>query len=652
MLDFRQVSVSHGGRAVLDAVSFRVHARERVGIVGPNGAGKTTVFELIAGEIQPDRGEIQVPRDARLGYLRQQFQPADPALSALDFAEDAVPAVRRMQHEIEEIEGRLSAEGGEAHDRDLRRLGELQTGFEHLGGYELRSRASAALCGLGFRAGELHRPLREFSGGWQMRAELVRALIARPGLLLLDEPTNYLDLPAVEWLQRYLRDFAGTLLLISHDRFLLNTLTTVTLEVLGGRVTRYEGNHAYYAEERRRRFEQADATRAAQARRREEIERFVDRFRFNAGRASQVQSRIKMLERMEPVEKVALAARAAHIRIPAPPPCGAEVLRLESAGLAYDGEHWVLRGIDLAVRRGDKTALVGFNGLGKTTLLRMLGGLAPLNEGVRRVGRHVVIGYQSQEFAEVLDPERTVLETLKAAGADLGERELRSMLGGFLFSGDDVEKRVGVLSGGEKMRLALARLLVNPPNFLLLDEPTTHLDIAAREALERALTEYRGTLYLVSHDIEFVRRVVTTVIAMTPPGITPYAGGYDYYREKAALDAAGPGGSPEARGAAPAPAGAQDPRRTQRRERALRREERRQLRAPLLKIVRAAEERIAALEREETALVARFQHPEGLDFAASNRRMAEIREELPRLMADWEHASLELQAIDAQPTDV
>ncbi len=640
MLDFRQVTARRGGRAVLDDVSFRVNARERVGVVGPNGSGKTTLFELIAGEAEPDSGTIQRPREIRLGYLRQQFRPDQPELSVLDYAEHALPEVRAIQHEIEAIEVRLATPAGTETDRDLRRLGELQSQFEHLGGYELRRRAAAALGGLGFRADDLHRPLGTFSGGWQMRAELTRALIADPDLLLLDEPTNYLDLPAVEWLQRYLRDFAGTLLLISHDRFLLNTLTTATLEVFHGRVTRFAGAYDAYVEERRRRFEQVEAARAAQAKKREQIEAFVARFRYQAAKAALVQSRLKMLERMEPVEAAPVRPPRAALRLAPPPPGGAEAVRLEGAGVSYDGARWVLRGIDWRVLRGDKVALVGFNGLGKTTLLRLLGGFLAPGEGRRVTGHRAVIGYQSQDFAETLNPDLTVLETVRAAG-ELAEREARTLLGGFLFSGDDADKPVRVLSGGEKMRLAFARLLARPPNVLLLDEPTTHLDIAAREALEEALRSYTGTVVLVSHDIEFVRRVATSVVALTPPGITPCAGGYDYYREKQATAWTAAARAAEAA----ARTGKATDSQARRRESARSRENLRRLRAPLQKALRATEARIHALEAEQADLTARFADPAGLDFAAASRRLAAIRAELPALYEAWERDGCALEKL-------
>ena len=644
MLDFRQVTVHRGGRAVLDGVSFRINARERVGIVGPNGAGKTTLFSLISGESEPDRGEIQCPRDIRSGYLRQQFRPEGMELSVLDYAENAVPEVQRIQHEIEAIEARMAASAGAISDADLRRLGELQSSFEHWGGYDLRRRAAAALCGLGFRAEDIHRPLHEFSGGWQMRAELTRAIVAEPDLLLLDEPTNYLDLPAVEWLQRYLRDYSGTLLLISHDRFLLKTLCTVTLEVSGGRVTRYEGAYDFYAQERERRFAQVEATLATQAKKREHVERFVERFRYQAAKAAMVQSRIKMLERMEEIEAAPPRAREVRWRVAAPPPCGAEVLRMEDAGITYDGARWVLRGMDLRIMRGDKIALVGYNGLGKTTLLRLIGGRLPLSEGTRKTGHHVEAGYQAQDFAEVLNSDNTVLETLKSVGSDLAERDLRSLLGGFLFSGEEADKPVRVLSGGEKMRLAFARLLVKPPNLLLLDEPTTHLDIASREALEEALREYEGTLVLVSHDIEFVRRVATTVIALTPPGITPYAGGYDYYREK--CEAAGTSTSAPDPDAEKSQKGSAEDRKQLRRERAQQREVQRKMRAPFERQVREAEEKIQKLELEQTAILDQLQNPEpAFNFAAANRRLYEIGIEISKAMEVWELAGKELEAL-------
>jgi ATP-binding cassette, subfamily F, member 3 len=336
-----------------------------------------------------------------------------------------------------------------------------------------------------------------------MRAELARVLASNPAILLLDEPSNYLDIPAIEWLQKFLRDYAGTLIMISHDRFLLNSLTTVTIEVAHGRAERYEGNYDTYVRQREVRYHQRLAAQRNQERQREKLETFIERFKAKSTKAAQAQSKMKMLARLDAVELPKIVVSPGRIRLRPPPHCGVEVVRLENAGLTYDNVRWVLQGIDLRLTRGEKVALVGFNGLGKTTLLRMLAGRLPLSEGKRVVSHNVVIGYQSQDFAETMDPGRTVYEMVKSVASDVSDQETRTLLGGFGFSGDAIDKNVGVLSGGEKIRVAFARLLIKPPNFLVLDEPTTHLDIQARERLEEALQNFEGTMCVVSHDIDF-----------------------------------------------------------------------------------------------------------------------------------------------------
>ena len=524
MIEFQDVNKGFGGQIILKKAVFRIHSGERVGVVGPNGAGKSTVFELIDGQMTPDSGRVIVRAGLRLGHVRQQINPQDVRVSLVDYVENAVAEVQDLQHAIDRLHAQFDAGEVEHRDRALRELGQLQTRFEAMGGYDLRRRAETALSGLGFNKEDFGRPLDELSGGWQMRAELARVIVSAAELLLLDEPSNYLDIPAIEWLQRYLREFRGTLMLISHDRFLLNSLTTTTIEIADSRAERYPGNYDFYARERALRYEQRLAAQKNQDRKREQLERFIERFRAKSSLATQAQSRIKQLARMEKIERLPRVATRGRIRLRPPPHCGAEVVRLEQAGLTYDDTRWVLRGLDIHINRGDKIALVGYNGLGKTTLLRMLAGRLPPSEGKRILGHKVLIGYQSQDFAETMDPLSTVLGTVKSVAADVSEQDARTMLGGFGFSGDTVEKPVEVLSGGEKIRLAFARLLIKPPNFLVLDEPTTHLDIQSREALEQALRDYEGTLCLVSHDIDFVRHVATGIIAMTPPDDTAVVG--------------------------------------------------------------------------------------------------------------------------------
>ncbi len=643
MIEFQQVEKRYGGQVVLDRVDFRLLAGERVGIVGPNGAGKSTIFELITGESEVDSGGVTRAKDIRIGHLRQQVRLGEENTPLQAFVERAAPDLETIRAEIHHIEARL-AEGEDAEARSLlRRLGELQTQFEAQGGYDLHARAAAALTGLGFRVEDLQRPLGEFSGGWQMRAELSRALIAEPDLLLLDEPSNYLDLPAVEWLRRRLEGFRGTLAMISHDRYLLESLCEITLEVAGGRVTRYPGRYSWYAVEREKRREVSLARQANETRRREQIERFVERFRAKNTMATRVQSRIKMLEKMERTEVEVVARGRGHFRLAKPPHCGQEVLRCEGIGFAYEDDHWIFRGVDFSVQKGEKLAVVGPNGAGKTTLLRVMAGQLAPGEGKRVAGHMVVPGYQSQETADTMDRTRNCLETLKAVAPDAAEGEIRTLLGGFGFSGEAAEKRVEVLSGGERIRLAFARILMRPPNLLLLDEPTTHLDVESREALQEAIAAYEGTVVLVSHDVEFVRAVAQGIIAVTPGGggVRRFPGGYDYYREKIAREQDG-GGEIQDR-----PIDAAKAARTE----ALK--DRKALRADLRKLERDVariEQEIARLESEQLILhqkLASSETPVEVR-AEAGRKLKTLEEELANKLAEWEAAGSRRDDLAAQ----
>mgnify|MGYP000887173184 FL=1 len=650
MIEFRQVSKHYGPQDVLSAASFQIAPGDRIGLVGPNGAGKSTVFGLITGDISPDGGQIHRTAGLRLGYLRQVLNNGDNEVPLLDYVADALPELREIDHRLHDVERQLQAPPSGGPDERIRtrlidEMGELHHRYESLGGYELRTRAQEALGGLGFATDTLMQPLRAFSGGWQMRAELARVLVARPDTLLLDEPSNYLDLPAVEWLQRYLRDFDGTLVLISHDRFLLNSLTKRTIEINAGRATAYAGNYDTYMRDRVIRVEQALARKKNQDAKRKDIEDFVNRFRAKASKAAQVQSRVKMLEKMEDIEEPDAIQTRGRIRLPAPPHCGIEVIRLENAGLTYDGARWVLRGVDLAIQRGEKTALVGHNGLGKTTLLRILAGALPLNEGSRELGHKVVPGYQTQDFAEAMNERETVLQAIRQVAPDVPEKDLRGTLGGFGFSGEAIDKTVGVLSGGEKIRLAFARLLVKPPNLLLLDEPTTHLDIHAREALEQALQEYQGTLLFVSHDVEFVRKVATSIIEMRPPGIRRFPGDYAYFKQKLAEEKSATAAAP-ATETGPASVSRA---KASKRERAERIQETNARKRVLEKAVKEAEARIATLEAEQHALAHSLEGAAaGLSFSEINQRLSSLPSEIEEANAAWEKAALELEAIEAQ----
>ena len=640
MIDFQQVDKSFGTQAVLRGVSFRIHGGERVGIVGPNGAGKSTLFALITGELAPDRGTISVPGSARFGHVRQQLRPGHVAGTAVAYAEDAVSEVRAIHGQIDALEGLLAQGSCGQTPARLAQLGRLQTRLEQMGGYELRTRAERALSGLGFRQEQLATPFRSLSGGWQMRVELARVLVAEPDILLLDEPTNFLDVPATEWLTDFLRNYAGTLVLVSHDRYLLNSVTGATLETMAASVTRYPGSYDWYVREREQRHRRRAAEQKNTARRRQQVERFVERFRAKNTKSSQVRSRVKMLERLPEPEPQLPQASAPTIRLPEPPHCGDEVMRLDNLGVTYDGKDWVFRHVDLRLERSERLGVVGVNGTGKTTLLRIIAGVREPSEGRRRPGRGVAVAYHAQDAAESMDPSRSVFLTARAADPDLSEQELRNILGGFGFSGDAIEKQVDVLSGGEKVRLGIARLLLKRPNLLVLDEPTTHLDLRSREALETALRAYSGTVCLVSHDIEFLRNLAGVIIEVSAKGLVRYHGGYDYYREKKAEAAVAE---------QPTDPPAAEPRKAlqrkaRRREEAVRRQLLYERRRPLEEQVRAAEDRAEQLEKERNEVLAALSaKPAASELPDLTRRLTSIQRDLEKTAEQWERAALALE---------
>ena len=531
MIDFINVRQSFVDKDILKDANIRINKAERVGLVGPNGAGKSTIFNMIIGELEPDKGEIKLPKGMRMGYLKQQLEAGDYEESLLDFTADAMPELQGLHHKMTKIESQLVTKSSKAL---LDQLGDLQSKFENLGGYEMRAKAEAALSGLGFHADDFERPLKSFSGGWQMRAGLAQTLILDPDILLLDEPSNYLDIPAIEWMQRYLKNFKGTMLLISHDRFLLNSLTNVTIEINAGLVNRYGGDYDYYVRERENRFQSLQAAKDNQDKRREQLERSINRFRATSTKASQVQSWVKTLEKMDEIDVPDQLKYSGTIKIPPAPASGVEMIRLENLGHSYDGNKWILKDIDLRIERGDKIGLIGYNGMGKTTLLRTLAGQLIPATGKRVLGHKVIVGYQAQDFAEVLIPENSIHNIVNSARPDgASDKDVRNVLATFGFQGEAVQKQCKVLSGGEKIRLAFARIFINPPNLLILDEPTTHLDIAAREGLQEAIRQYKGTVCMVSHDIEFISHSATTILAMDGKmGVKKYFGDYNYYRSK------------------------------------------------------------------------------------------------------------------------
>ena len=652
MIEFRNIGVRYGTQEVFGNVNFRVNKGERVGIVGPNGSGKSTLFRLILGEAFADVGEVLIEESPRIGHIRQHLKAESDDETLLEYALRGIPGLAEMDHELHALGLALSSTLDESErGRLLRRIGDVQTEFEHLGGYEIESRVKVSLGGLGFQVEEFGKPFKSFSGGWQMRAELSRVLASHPDLLLLDEPSNYLDLPAIEWLQRFLRIYDGTLVLISHDRYLLRTLTTTTVEVDAHTATRYNGDLDFYLREREIRYANLFAAKENQDRRIEQLERFVDRFKATSSKSTQAQSRMKMIEKIE-AEAIQLPKRslaAGYLRLAPAPHAGAEIVRLENVDFSYDGVRKVLHDVNLSIGRGDKVAIVGFNGMGKTTLLRMMAGVRQPTAGQCILGHKVIPGYLSQEFSETIPPEVSVFECAKRCKPDATEKDLRARLGAFGFSSEDIGKPAGVLSGGEKIRLAFLRLFLAPPNFMLLDEPTTHLDLEGRATLEKAIHTYDGTVCLVSHDIEFVRNTVTSIIEISPRGVRRFPGGYDYYREKSAGENRDADEAPKAAEAGQDGEGAPVSSKELRRARAQARAKHQPAIRALKDKVAKAEARIAELEAELEELSGVLFNPTPeTDFAATNKRLKYVQDQLGAFSEEWERDATELDRLQRE----
>jgi len=681
MIRLQGVRRNYGVHEVLKGVDWAVPPRARVGLVGPNGAGKTTILRLIAGVEEADGGTIDIVRGTSLGYLPQEGARLAEG-TVLEALLQPFSDILGMEKEIEGLHREMATATGERLESLTRRSGDLQHRFEAAGGFELESRAKAILGGLGFRPEDHARGLREFSGGFRMRAALGALLLRRPDYLLLDEPTNHLDLEAVAWLEDFLSDVPSALVVVSHDRTFLNRTVTSIAEMHDGRLTVWAGNYDRYRAEKEKARGLAIKKAASEAHRVAEVERFIERFRYKATKARQVQSRIKMLEKMERTE---VMAEEQTWRFSFPPvPRSAQRVMLLSAVRKSFGVRPVLKGLDLEIWRGDRIALVGPNGCGKSTLLQVVAGRLPIEAGNVESGDKVVLHYFAQHVLETLTPGRTVLEEMQAWSPGKGPGQLRSLLGIFQFSGDEVFKRVEVLSGGEKNRLALARLTLDPGNFLLLDEPTNHLDLPTREALEDALAGFAGTLLFVSHDRYFINKVATRVAVFDDGRLLLYDGGYDDYLSAARGDASGgsarsvagtqpskPGRGPGRMAAAPArrdpgrveprkarddagpasPAPARDGRERRRQDAEARNRRHREL--------RHVRERISALEASILPLETRLKEVETAMSSTETykepglaRRLGEekksIEIDLAHLYDDWDEATSELQRAEAR----
>ena len=543
MIALHAVSKHYGRQALLQEASLQLDPGEKVGLVGPNGSGKTTIFRLLVGEEQPDGGEVAVPRRLTIGYFRQDAAEA----TERTVLEEAIAGSGRLgdlHHELAELERAMADPAREAElDRVLERFGEVQGEYQQLGGYELEARAREVLHGLGFEDGRADGPMAALSGGWRMRVSIARVLIGRPDVLLLDEPTNHLDLESILWLEGFLRATDAAVLLTSHDRDFLDRVVGRIEALEEGALVGYSGGYAAYERERElRRTRQEAAFTRQQAMLRKE-ERFIERFERHAAKAAQVQSRVKKLEKLERLEPPKVRVLTPFEFRP-PPRSGNDVATLAGVEKRY-GERVVHQGLDLELKRGERWCVMGVNGAGKTTLLKLVAGVVAPDAGEVRLGASVRLGYFAQSALEVLDPERTVWQEIDLAFPAATTASKRNLLGAFDFPGDEIDKPVRVLSGGERSRLVLARMLYDPPNFLVLDEPTNHLDLATKEMLVKTLAGFDGTMLFVSHDRTFLRGLSTKVLDLSGggEGIAPrplvFHGTYEQWVERTGHEAPG-----------------------------------------------------------------------------------------------------------------
>ena len=533
MLKISNLGKSFAGNKLFSSLSLTVRARDRFAILGPNGSGKTTLFEMIYGTLQADTGDIKKRKDLTIGYLRQDIETlSDKKL--LDDVLETYESESGIKHRIDKIIAKLDKTTDKSvQEKLVHELGELQFKYESSGGYDAEYKAKIILCGLGFKEQEFTRALNEFSGGWLMRVELAKLLMINPNVLMLDEPTNHLDLESCVWFENYLAKYKGAVLVTSHDRAFLNRITTKIMAIENKQAIHHHGNYDSYVTSRQKEKEGLEAAAKRQEKKFIKETRFIERFRYKGSKASQVQSRIKMLSKVEQI-KIPRSTKRINFSFPKSQRSGDEVISLSDIHKAYDG-NIVYSGVDLTINRGDKVALIGQNGVGKSTLLKILAGVLPFEQGKRATGYNVTGAYYAQHQLELLIPENRVIDEMKLVAREDSEQQLRSILGAFLFIGDDILKKVSVLSGGEKARLALAKMLIRPANLILMDEPTNHLDIASREILTDALEDYDGALCFITHDRTLIRQVANKVVEIGNSALNVYPSGYEYYLYKKSI---------------------------------------------------------------------------------------------------------------------
>ena len=643
MISIDNLTVSFGGWTLFDGISFLVNPKERIGLVGKNGAGKTTILKLIAGLQQPTSGAVTKTADCTIGYLPQQMQVADTTTLIAETAK-AFEEVLAIEAEIERLTAEIAVRTdyeSEEYEKLLHRLNDANDRYHILGGDTRDADIEKTLLGLGFRRDEFEKPTCEFSGGWRMRIELAKLLLRRPSIFLLDEPTNHLDIESIQWLEEYLKNYNGAVLLISHDRAFLDNVTTRTIELSLGKIYDYKVPYSHFVTLRAERRAQQLAAYQNQQRLIEKSEEFIEKFRYKPTKSNQVQSRIKQLDKLERIEVEEEDLATLNMKFPPAPRSGQIVADIKGVGKAF-GDHRVFSGAEFTIHKGDKIALVGRNGEGKTTFARMLIGELEQSEGEIKIGANVSIGYYAQNQDDLMNGDFTVYDTLdRVAVGDIRTR-LRDILGAFLFRGEDIEKKVKVLSGGERSRLAMARMMLEPHNLLILDEPTNHMDMRSKDILKTALQKFDGTVVVVSHDREFLDGIVDKVYEFRDGGVREYLGGIYYFLEKRKLE-----NLHEIERKAPVAAAAKSEPASSGKLSYEQKKEQEKLLRKLRKNVEMIEAELADVETKIAEYDARF--ATATEYNADDyKAYDELKSRYDHLMHEWEKASYEVEITEQQ----